>query len=144
MLETGLRGLKPVFHTAAMCYGFDRAAKHLPCTCTAVKDFIANLAQLCHLVFVQSRPHRCYLYASVGLFFVFLREAFLRFFVGLLSGYRRCLVYPTRTNPNPVRLFNVDDFLDKLERECRPFAEAMCDTQVLFHTDVGTHMWFLM
>lgn len=50
--------------------------------------------------------------------------------MGLLSGYRRCLVYPTKSNPNPVKLFNVDDFLDKLERDSRPFAEAMCDTQV--------------
>lgn len=58
----------------------------------------------------------------------------MRFFVALLCGYRRCLVYPTKANPNPVRLFNVDDFLDKLERDSRPFAEAMCDTQVKGHT----------
>lgn len=55
----------------------------------------------------------------------------MRFFVAILSGYRRCLVYPTKANPNPARLFNVDDFLDKLERDSRPFAEAMCDTQVI-------------
>ncbi|CBJ25874.1 conserved unknown protein [Ectocarpus siliculosus] len=58
-----------------------------------------------------------------------VREAFLRFFVTFLSGYRRCLVYPTKANPNPARLFNVDDYLDKLDRDSRPFAEAMCDTQ---------------
>ncbi|CAN0071785.1 unnamed protein product, partial [Ectocarpus sp. 12 AP-2014] len=57
------------------------------------------------------------------------REAFLRFFVTFLSGYRRCLVYPTKANPNPARLFNMDDYLDKLDRDSRPFAEAMCDTQ---------------
>ncbi|CAM9708738.1 unnamed protein product, partial [Scytosiphon promiscuus] len=58
-----------------------------------------------------------------------VREAFLRFFVAMLAGYRRCLVYPTKVNPNPARLFNVEDYLDKLERDSRPFAEAMCDTQ---------------
>lgn len=64
----------------------------------------------------------------------------MRFFVAMLSGYRRCLVYPTKANPNPARLFNVDDFLDKLERDSRQFAEAMCDTQV--HT-VFTQEQFL-
>lgn len=54
----------------------------------------------------------------------------MRFFVTLLSGYRRCLVYPTKANPNPARLFNVDDYLDKLDRDSRAFAETMCDTQV--------------
>lgn len=54
----------------------------------------------------------------------------MRVFVAMLCGYRRFLVYPTKANPNPVRLFNVDDFVDKLERDSRPFAEAMCDTQV--------------
>lgn len=39
-------------------------------------------------------------------------------------------MYPTKANPSPVRLFNVEDYLDKLERESRPFAEVMCDTQV--------------
>lgn len=57
------------------------------------------------------------------------REAFLRFFVALLAGYRRFLVYPTKANPSPVRLFNTNDFLEKLDRDTRPFAEAMCDTQ---------------
>lgn len=68
------------------------------------------------------------------LLFAFLknREAFLRFFVALLSGYRRFLVYPTKANPNPARLFNVEDYLDKLERDSRPFAEVMCDTQASF------------
>ncbi|CAN0189806.1 unnamed protein product, partial [Laminaria digitata] len=57
------------------------------------------------------------------------REAFLRFFVALLSGYRRFLVFPTKANPNPARLFNVEDYLDKLERDSRPFAELLCSSQ---------------
>lgn len=85
-----------------------------------------------HRVRARSKAPPVVLFACLrlGRGFSFLREAFLRFFVALLSGYRRWLVYPTKANPNPVRLFNVDDFLDKLERDSRPFAEAMCDTQV--------------
>lgn len=54
----------------------------------------------------------------------------MRFFVALLSGYRRFLVFPTKANPNPARLFNVEDYLDKLERDSRPFAELLCGSQV--------------
>lgn len=75
--------------------------------------------------------HITLLYVAFFIYvFVCVREAFLRFFVALLSGYRRFLVYPTKQDPNPMRLFCVEDYLDKLERESRPFAEAMCDTQV--------------
>ena len=54
----------------------------------------------------------------------------MSFFVALLSGYRRFLVYPTKGNPNPARLFSVEDYLDKLERDSRPFAELLCGSQV--------------
>lgn len=56
----------------------------------------------------------------------------MRFFVALLSGYRRYLVYPTKRDPNPIRLFNEEEFLEKIERDLRPFATALCDTQVSY------------
>lgn len=58
------------------------------------------------------------------------REAFLRFFVALLAGYRRCLIYPSKEDPNPVRLFNTREFVERLDRDLRAFAAALCKTQV--------------
>jgi hypothetical protein len=59
-----------------------------------------------------------------------VREAFLRLFVALLRGYRRCLVYPTKQDPQHVRgYFSRAAFLDNMGEEYRPFVAALMSTQ---------------
>lgn len=58
-----------------------------------------------------------------------LRAGFLNFFVSILQGYRRFLIFGSPDNPDPLIKFRFKDFLKSLPAEWQAFMRPLCETQ---------------